>query len=121
MLLDTLENVRVLAGGTDLIPKMKQRLFEPSEIVNLIQEVEHPNFQTMFDFCHAYMVTVVGSRQMPPTETLDGGLVELAAMLKDRIGFEPYKVTWVWDESESAQRTCTEESDRQSSFTENRV
>jgi CO/xanthine dehydrogenase FAD-binding subunit len=34
-LLDTLENVRVLAGGTDLIPKMKQRLFEPSEIVNL--------------------------------------------------------------------------------------
>lgn len=34
-LLDTLENVKVLAGGTDLIPKMKQRLFEPSEIVNL--------------------------------------------------------------------------------------
>jgi len=59
----------------------------PSEIVKLIAEVEHPNFQTMFDFCHAYMVTVVGSRQIPPTETLDGGLVELAGQLKDRIGF----------------------------------
>lgn len=34
-LLDKLDNANVLAGGTDLIPKMKQRLFEPTDIVNL--------------------------------------------------------------------------------------
>lgn len=34
-LLDKLDNARVLAGGTDLIPKMKQRLFEPTDVINL--------------------------------------------------------------------------------------
>lgn len=34
-LLDGLDNAKVLAGGTDLIPKMKQRLFEPTDLVNL--------------------------------------------------------------------------------------
>ena len=34
-LLDELDTAKVLAGGTDLIPKMKQRLFEPTDIVNL--------------------------------------------------------------------------------------
>lgn len=34
-LLDKLDNARVIAGGTDLIPKMKQRLFEPTDLVNL--------------------------------------------------------------------------------------
>jgi len=34
-LLAELNDVKVLAGGTDLIPKMKQRLLEPRNIVNL--------------------------------------------------------------------------------------
>jgi len=34
-LLDELGSAKVLAGGTDLVPKMKQRLFEPTDIVNL--------------------------------------------------------------------------------------
>ena len=34
-LLDGLEQARVIAGGTDLIPKMKQRLFEPTDLVDL--------------------------------------------------------------------------------------
>ena len=34
-LLAELSDVKVLAGGTDLIPKMKQRLLEPKNIVNL--------------------------------------------------------------------------------------
>jgi carbon-monoxide dehydrogenase medium subunit len=34
-LLSELLDVKVLAGGTDLIPKMKQRLLEPRNIVNL--------------------------------------------------------------------------------------
>jgi len=34
-LLAELNDVKVLAGGTDLIPKMKQRLLEPKNIVNL--------------------------------------------------------------------------------------
>jgi len=34
-LLAELEDTKVLAGGTDLIPKMKQRLLEPKNIINL--------------------------------------------------------------------------------------
>lgn len=34
-ILAELADVKVLAGGTDLIPKMKQRLLEPKDIVNL--------------------------------------------------------------------------------------
>ncbi len=34
-ILDKLDNARIMVGGTDLIPKMKQRLFEPTDLVNL--------------------------------------------------------------------------------------
>lgn len=41
-LLATLENTKLIAGGTDLIPKMKQRLLEPEHVINLkkIPEIE---------------------------------------------------------------------------------
>ena len=41
-LLSELNDAKVLAGGTDLIPKMKQRLLEPENIINLknIKELE---------------------------------------------------------------------------------
>ncbi len=34
-LLATLPNCKILVGGTDLVPKMKQRLLEPEHVVNL--------------------------------------------------------------------------------------
>lgn len=59
---------------------------KPSEIVKMISDVDHPNFTILFDTCHAQMVAVNGSRQLPPKETLPGGIVELAGMLKGKIG-----------------------------------
>jgi sugar phosphate isomerase/epimerase len=60
---------------------------KPSEITGLIQEVDHPNFTVMFDFCHAHMCAAVGARQRPPQETLPGGAVELGQQLSGHIGF----------------------------------
>jgi len=48
--------------------------------------VDHPNFKVMFDTCHAYMCAVVGARQYGEKETLKGGVVEFARMLKGKIG-----------------------------------
>ena len=36
-LTDHASNVRVLAGGTDLIPSMRQKLFEPEHVLDLRQ------------------------------------------------------------------------------------
>ena len=58
---------------------------KPSEIVQLVNEVNHPNFGVLFDTCHAYMVAVVGARQPEPKETLPGGPVELAQKLTGKI------------------------------------
>ncbi len=59
---------------------------KPSEVVQLVKEVDHPNFSTMFDTCHAYMCAVVGSRQHGSQEILPGGVAEFAKMLKGHIG-----------------------------------
>jgi sugar phosphate isomerase/epimerase len=60
---------------------------KPGEIVGLVEEVDHPNFTVMFDFCHAHMCAAVGARQPPPLETLAGGAAELGRRLAGRIGF----------------------------------
>ena len=59
---------------------------KPSEVVALVEEVNHPNFSVLFDTCHAYMCGVVGARQPGPKETLKGGVAEFARMLKGKIG-----------------------------------
>ncbi len=59
---------------------------KPSEVVRMVEEVNHPNFKVMFDTCHAYMCSVVGARQFGDKETLPGGVVEFARMLKGKIG-----------------------------------
>jgi len=59
---------------------------KPSEILKLFEDVGHPNFQALYDACHAHMVSVVAARQAPPPETLPGGAVELAHKLTGRIG-----------------------------------
>jgi len=61
-------------------------LNKPSEVVSLVEEVNHPNFNVLFDTCHAYMCGVVGARQPEKKETLKGGVAEFARMLKGKIG-----------------------------------
>jgi len=59
---------------------------KPSEVVQLVQEVDHPNFSILFDACHAHMCSVVGARQAGTQETLKGGVVEFIRRLKGHIG-----------------------------------
>lgn len=59
---------------------------KPGEIVGLVNAIDHPNFKVLYDACHAHMCSVVASRQPEPKETLPGGAVELAKMLKGKIG-----------------------------------
>lgn len=59
---------------------------KPSEVVQMVEDVDHPNFKVMFDTSHAYMCAVVGARQPGEKEILDGGVVEFAKMLKGKIG-----------------------------------
>jgi sugar phosphate isomerase/epimerase len=59
---------------------------KPSEIVKMLDAVDHPNFKIMFDACHAHMCSVVAARQEGEKETLAGGVVEFAQMLKGKIG-----------------------------------
>ena len=59
---------------------------KPSEVVQLHDDVGHPNFSVLFDTCHAYMCGVIGARQPGAKETLPGGVAEFARMLKGRIG-----------------------------------
>ena len=60
---------------------------KPSDIINMPQAVNHPNFKVMFDTCHAQMCATVGARQVGEKETLgDNGVIELARQLKGEIG-----------------------------------
>lgn len=59
---------------------------KPGEVVEMIQEVGHPNFTVMFDYCHAHMSAAKGARHRLPHERLDGGALELARRLKGHIG-----------------------------------
>jgi sugar phosphate isomerase/epimerase len=43
---------------------------KPTEVVDLYEQVGHPNFQILFDTCHAYVCGVVGERQHGKPETL---------------------------------------------------
>jgi sugar phosphate isomerase/epimerase len=58
---------------------------KPSDIVRIVDEVNHDNFGVLFDACHGYMVAVEGARQPGRKETLPGGVVELARMLRGKI------------------------------------
>ncbi len=59
---------------------------KPSEVVQLVNDVNHPNFGVLFDTCHAYMCSVIGARQPGTKEILKGGVAEFARMLKGKIG-----------------------------------
>jgi sugar phosphate isomerase/epimerase len=56
----------------------------PSDIVEIVNAVGEKNFGAMYDTCHAYMCSVVGSRQSGgPKET--PGMVDLAQKLRGKI------------------------------------
>lgn len=57
-----------------------------SEVLKLLREVDHSNFKALFDTCHAQMCSVCAARQSPPLETLKGGVVEFAKILRGLIG-----------------------------------
>jgi len=58
---------------------------KPSDILRIIEEVDHDNFGVMFDACHGYMVAVEGARQPGDKETLPGGVLEFARKLRGNI------------------------------------
>ncbi len=59
---------------------------KPSDVLRVVDKVNHDNFYTMFDTCHANMVAVHGARQPGTKETLPGGIGELARKLCGKIG-----------------------------------
>jgi len=61
-------------------------LNKPSEILSMVEAVDHENFKVLFDTSHAYMCSVLGARQVGKKEILKNGVVELAQMLKGHIG-----------------------------------
>jgi sugar phosphate isomerase/epimerase len=61
-------------------------LNKPSEVKRLVESVNHPAFQILFDTSHAYMSGVIGARQSGEKEQLAGGIIEYANLLKDHIG-----------------------------------
>lgn len=61
-------------------------LNKPSEILRMHEAVGHGNFKILFDTSHAYMVSVIGSRQTGDKEIMPGGLVEFTKSLEGRIG-----------------------------------
>ncbi len=61
-------------------------LNKPSEVLNLLNAVNHSHFKVLFDTSHAYMGAVVGARQTGEKEILPGGIIEYAQMLEGRIG-----------------------------------
>ena len=58
---------------------------KPSEILRVLQDIDHPNFKIMFDTAHAHMVSVVGRHQVGERDVLDGGIIEFADKLGDYI------------------------------------
>jgi sugar phosphate isomerase/epimerase len=55
-------------------------------VKELIEGVNHPAFQVLFDTSHAYMSGVIGARHADGIETLNGGIIEYAQMLEGAIG-----------------------------------
>ena len=58
---------------------------KPSDVVRIVNQVNHDNFGVMFDTCHGYMVACTGARQPGEKEILRGGVVELAQKLRGKI------------------------------------
>jgi len=58
---------------------------KPSDILRILDKVNHDNFGVLFDACHGYTVACVGARQPGKKEILAGGVLELARKLRGKI------------------------------------
>lgn len=61
-------------------------LNRPSEVLRLLDAVDHPNFRVLFDTSHAYAGGVAGARQGPDPELLAGGVAEYARLVRPYLG-----------------------------------
>lgn len=61
-------------------------LNRPSQVLELVDKVDHENFRILFDTSHAYTGGVMGARQGSDPELLTGGVVDYAHLLGERIG-----------------------------------
>jgi len=60
-------------------------LNRPSEVLALVEAVDHPGFGVLFDTSHAYTGAVAGARQGADPELLAGGVPEYASLLGDAV------------------------------------
>jgi sugar phosphate isomerase/epimerase len=58
----------------------------PQDVVRVADAIGRASFGVMFDLSHAYVVSVAGIAQPPPSAPLDGGLVGFIRLLGSRIG-----------------------------------
>jgi len=58
---------------------------KPSDVLRILDEVNHENFGIMYDTCHGQMVAVYGARQPGEKETLNGGQLEFIEKLSGKI------------------------------------
>jgi sugar phosphate isomerase/epimerase len=58
---------------------------KPTEILRVMNELNHPNFKIMYDTAHAHMVAVVGRHQVGERDTHPGGIIGFASDLGDHI------------------------------------
>lgn len=61
-------------------------LNRPSEVLRLLDAVDHRNFKVLFDTSHAYTGVVAGGRQGARPELLAGGVEEYARLLAPHLG-----------------------------------
>ena len=75
------------ASGIDLVWEFEPGFWlnRPSQVKRLVEDVGRPNFGLLFDSSHAHTGAAYGARQGPNPELLDGGAVEYAAMLADKV------------------------------------
>ncbi len=58
---------------------------KPSQVLQVLEKVNEPNFGVMYDTCHGQMVAVVGARHGAKKETLPGGQREFIRKLDGKI------------------------------------
>lgn len=89
----TVEQFRWLAdrgaeAGCLMVWEMEsgQTFNKPSEIIKLLDDVDHPNCKLLYDTGHFHASVELGHNQVQPVERWEGGQVELIRRLKGRIG-----------------------------------
>jgi len=67
-------------------PETGQIFVRPSEMIQLIDDVGHPNLKIMYDVGHMEAAAVLAHNQLQPMERVEGGQVAFVKQLGNRIG-----------------------------------